>query len=197
MRTSSKLSGGYRKDLRFPIIAIAVVLVGGCGGSGGGGASGFAIGGKISGLTGSQPLTLQNNGADALTVTGNGSFTFAKTAGSYDVTVITQPAGQICSVSNGSGSMINANVNNVAVNCSPNTYTVGGTLAGLTFGHQITLQNNGTDTLTLTANGTFTFQTPVPYGAAPYSSFRVVQPATPKRSCTALPVVVMGSYHLA
>ena len=165
MRNSSKFSGGHRKHLGFLIIAI-VVLTGGCGGGGGGGASGgFAIGGRVSGLTGSQPFTLQNNGADALTVSTNGSFTFAKTASSYDVTVITQPAGQICSVSNGSGSMINANVNNVAVNCSPNTYTVGGTLQGLTFGHQIALQNNGTDTLTLTADGTFTFQTPMPYGA--------------------------------
>jgi uncharacterized repeat protein (TIGR03803 family) len=187
MRNSSKLSGGHRKHLRFLIIAIAVVLVGGCGG--GGASGGFAIGGKVSGLTGSQPFTLQNNGADALTVTANGSFTFAKTAGSYDVTVITQPAGQICSVSKGSGSMINANVNSVAVNCIPNTYSVGGTLKGLTFGHQITLQNNGADTLTLTADGTFSFQTPVPYGG----SFNVTVTSQPGEASQLLCFISVGA----
>ena len=49
----------------------------------------------------------------------------------------------------------------------PPTYSVGGTLTGLAAGNSITLTDNGTDNLTLTANGAFTF--PVKLGnAAPY-----------------------------
>lgn len=189
MRNSSKLGGGHRTQLGFLAIAVAVVLVSGCGGSGGGGASsGFAIGGNVSGLTGGQPFTLQNNGADALTVTASGSFTFAKPAGSYNVTVSTQPAGQTCSVSNGSGSMISANVNNVAVNCSPNTYTVGGTLVGLSSGHQITLENNGTDPLTLTADGTFAFHIPEAYGG----NYNVTVTSQPGEASQQLCSIVVG-----
>ena len=45
--------------------------------------------------------------------------------GSYAVTVTTQPTGQTCSiVTGGSGSNVQANVTNLAVNCATNTYTI-------------------------------------------------------------------------
>jgi len=43
-------------------------------------------------------------------------------------------------------------------------YTVGGTLTGLPAGDTITLQDNGSDNLTLSTNETFTFPTALPYG---------------------------------
>jgi hypothetical protein len=51
----------------------------------------------------------------------------------------------------------------------PNTptfpgFTVGGTLTGLPAGATVTLQDNGTDSLTLSINGTFTFPTALPNG---------------------------------
>ena len=46
------------------------------------------------------------------------------------------------------------------------TYSVGGTLTGLTAGNNITLTDNGTDTLPLTANGPFTFATRLANAAA-------------------------------
>ena len=49
----------------------------------------------------------------------------------------------------------------------PPTYSVGGTLTGLAAGNSITLTNNGTDNLILTANGAFTFPTKLS-NAAPY-----------------------------
>ena len=52
------------------------------------------------------------------TVNADGSFSFATPIaynGSYSVTVGTQPVGQECSVSNGSGSGISASVSNVSV----------------------------------------------------------------------------------
>ena len=75
------------------------------------------IGGTVSGLAGT--VVLRNNGADDLTVNASGAFTFATpvaTGVPYNVTVGTQPAGQVCTVQNGSGTA-SANITNVAVTC--------------------------------------------------------------------------------
>ena len=54
---------------------------------------------------------------------------------------------------------------NVAVSCANvSTYSVGGTLSGLS--GTVVLQDNGGDNLTLTANGSFTFATQLASGAA-------------------------------
>jgi hypothetical protein len=45
-------------------------------------------------------------------------------------------------------------------------YTVGGTLTGLPAGDTVTLQDNGSDNLSLSTNGTFTFPTALPNGHA-------------------------------
>ena len=86
----------------------------------------FTVGGTVSGLTGS--VVLKDNGSDALTLSTNGSFTFsvALTSGSgYSVSVAGQPVGQTCSVTNGAGTISNANVDNVAVTCSANSASAG------------------------------------------------------------------------
>ncbi|MDQ8021558.1 MAG: hypothetical protein REI94_06935 [Moraxellaceae bacterium] len=77
-----------------------------------------SVGGTVTGLTGTG-LVLQNNGGDNLGVTADGAFTFATRPGAgtpYDVTVHTHPTGQVCTVSNGSGTL-NADIANVAVSC--------------------------------------------------------------------------------
>lgn len=84
----------------------------------------FSIGGSISGLTGT--VVLQNHGGNNLSRSINGSFSFASpvsSGSSYNVTVLTQPDGQICSVSNGNGTA-SANVANIAVTCSATTFTL-------------------------------------------------------------------------
>src|SRR6202021_2284305 len=48
---------------------------------------------------------------------------------------------------------------------APATFTVGGTVAGLTSG-TLVLADNGGDDLTVSANGSFTFATPLATGAA-------------------------------
>jgi len=128
----------------------------------------YSVGGTVSGLSGS--AVLQDNGGDNLTVTANGSFTFATvlaTGAAYNVTVQTNPAGQTCTVSNGTGTIGTANVTNVAVTCTTNpppTYSVGGTASGLS--GSAVLQDNGGDNLTVTASGSFTFATQLASGAA-------------------------------
>jgi len=132
-------------------------------------ANSFAISGTLSGLANNERVTLENNGQDPLILLQNGSFTFSTPvaeSGAYNVTVGTQPAGQVCSVTNGQGTHVSGNVANVTVMCSNDTYTVGGMLSGLASGEQVTLRNNGADPLTVTANGSFTFAAPVTDGSA-------------------------------
>ena len=122
----------------------------------------YSVGGNVSGLTGS--VTLQNNGGDDIIKTTNDGFTFPAQADSsvYAVTVSSQPTGQTCSVTGGSGTIATADVTNVAVTCVTDvipTYSVGGTVSGLT-GTGLALQNNGGDTLAVAAAATaFTFGT--------------------------------------
>ena len=69
-----------------------------------GGTTSFTVGGTVSGLSGT--VVLQDNGGDNLSVTANGSFTFATKVASgsaYSVTVKTNPSGQTCTVTSGSG----------------------------------------------------------------------------------------------
>ena len=124
----------------------------------------YTIGGTVSGLAAGQQVTLYNNGANPTIVTADGAFTFSTPVavnGSYAVTVGTQPTGQTCTVSNGSGAGVTANVTNVTVTCSTLTYTIGGTVSGLAAGQQVTLYNNGANPTNVTADGAFTFSTPV------------------------------------
>jgi hypothetical protein len=135
----------------------------------------FTLGGTVSGLSGT--VVLQNNNGDNLTVNVNGSFDFATAVAdgsTYAVTVLTQPIGQTCSVSTGSGTVSGNSISNVAVICSANAYTVGGTVSGLS--GSVVLQDNSGDNLTVSANGAYTFATSVAYGS-PYSVTVLTQPA--------------------
>ena len=70
------------------------------------GAATYTVGGTVSGLSGT--VVLQDNGGDNLSVTANGSFTFATSLASgtaYSVTVKTNPSGQTCTVTSGSGTV--------------------------------------------------------------------------------------------
>ena len=79
----------------------------------------YTIGGTISGLSGT--VVLQNNAGNNLSLTTNGSFTFSTSIAhndTYSVTVLTQPVGQTCTVSSGSGTVNAANVTGVGVSCA-------------------------------------------------------------------------------
>ena len=82
----------------------------------------YTVGGTVSGLDGTG-LVLKDNGGDALSVSANGTFTFATSVASgspYAVTVGTSPASpaQNCAITNGSGTMAGGAVTGVSVVCT-------------------------------------------------------------------------------
>ncbi|MDD3519209.1 MAG: DUF1566 domain-containing protein [Chromatiales bacterium] len=148
----------------------------------------FTIRGTVSGLTGSG-LVLQNNGGDDLAIAANGAFSFETpvvNGGIYAVTVLTQPTSpnQTCTVANGSGTVAGANVTDVAVTCVTDTYTVGGSVGGLS-GSGLVLRNNGGNNLAISGNGSFTFSQALPDGTA-YAVTVLTQPTDPAQVCAVL-----------
>ena len=121
----------------------------------------YTVGGTIAGLTGT--AVLENNAGNDLSTSTNGAFTFSTAlaqGSAYNVTVKTNPSGQACTVTNPSGTIAAANVTNVSISCvttTAPTYTVGGTIAGLT--GTVVLENNAGNDLSTSTNGAFTFST--------------------------------------
>ncbi len=104
-----------------PAVLVGIVSCGGGSGYGSGGGTPmytYTVGGTVSGL--SETVVLQLNGAGNLTMSASGGFTFAGSltnSSTYNVTVLTQPASQTCSIANGAGTLSGANVTNVSVTC--------------------------------------------------------------------------------
>lgn len=156
----------------------------------------FAVGGTITGLTGSG-LVLQNNAGDDLTITpgdaGTATFTFPtkiESGQSFAVTVLTSPENpwQTCTLSGASGTIVAGDVSTVAVNCTVNGYTVAGTTSGLAgTGLTVSLKDDNGDTLAtdaaINANGDFSFATPIPSGVH-YNVAIASNPTTPWQTCT-------------
>jgi Galactose oxidase, central domain len=183
-----------KKNFGLACLILTALFLSSCSGvpggnSGGGGGTGstFTISVTVTGLSGTG-LVLQDNGKDNLAVSTNGTVTFPIKVTSYAVTVLTQPSNpaQTCTVTGGNGTAA-ANVTTVAVTCTTNpvTATIGGTISGLaTPSASVILQNNGGDALTLTANGPFTFKTPVTGPTDAYAVTVNTQPTTPNQICT-------------
>jgi alpha-tubulin suppressor-like RCC1 family protein len=130
----------------------------------------FSITGTVSGLSGAG-LLLQDNGGNSLSISpGATTFAFSKqlaVGSSYAVIVENQPTGQNCTVANGSGTVASANVTNIAVTCSGSAFNVGVTVSGLLPNTSVVLQDNGSDTLSISTNGIpADFNLPVTGGSA-------------------------------
>jgi hypothetical protein len=136
----------------------------------------YSVGGSLTGLTGGK-VVLQDNGADTLQVSADGTFTFPTeltTGESYSVSVLTQPTSppQTCTVSQGTGTVSSAAVTNVSVSCVSKTTTEDDTVGGVASGVQgsglvLALQTNGQQIpqLPVNANGPFSFQGNVTSGS--------------------------------
>src|SRR6266702_3264689 len=173
---------------------LLVACTGGVSGSGSSSTAGsaqYTVGGTVSGLSGAG-LVLDTNTGESLSVGGNGSFTFKTTypSGSpYYVLVQTQPSAptQTCLSTNGAGTVANASVTAITVVCKDKTAAVdaiGGVVVGLS-GSGLVLQNNGTDTLAVSSDGTFTFPTAMPSGSQ-YDVSVLSPPVNPYEDCVVL-----------
>jgi 6-phosphogluconolactonase (cycloisomerase 2 family) len=147
------------------------------------------VGGTISGLTGAGLVLKDVTNSHQVTVLA-GATTFTIAPGlangtSYSIQVLTQPAGQNCTVTSGAtGSVTTANVTNVAVTCT-NLYTIGGTISGLT-GTGLVLKDSvsGHTTVPPVSHPATTFTiTPGVATGATYNVSVLTQPSTPAQFC--------------
>lgn len=124
----------------------------------------YTVSVTVNGLAPNGSLGL-SDGAEQLVILANGLATFPTSLPnntSYAVTVTSQPRGQTCSVASSAGTVQSANVTAPVVNCVTNNYLLGGALSGLAGQGNIVLANQG-DQVTVSANGNFVFDKPVPY----------------------------------
>lgn len=80
----------------------------------------YTLGGTIAGLTG-EGLVLNNGDQQVKPAAGSTGFTFANKVAdgaNYGVTVLQQPAGQVCTIANNVGTMPSGAVSNIAVTCT-------------------------------------------------------------------------------
>ncbi|ARU55010.1 hypothetical protein OLMES_0923 [Oleiphilus messinensis] len=121
-------------------------------------ADGFTVGGQITGAN--SDIALRLNGGIAF-VFSNGAFSFnqkLQSGTTYSVSLVSEPAGQSCEITNGSGSISASNITNVSILCDDIAATeqlVGGNISGLSGAVELTL--NGASSITISSNGSFQF----------------------------------------
>jgi hypothetical protein len=192
--SSARVATCVKCICRLLLLPMTVFLVA-CGGGNGGSSNAavtYTIGGTVSGLSGTG-LVLEDNSGNNLPVSTNGPFTFTTgivNGSAYSVSVSSQPSvpTQTCVVTNGNGTLAGANVSNVQITCTTNSYTIGGIITGLS--GSLVLQDNGGNNLPVSANGGFTFTTAIASGSA-YEVMVLTQPSM--QSC----VVTNGSGTVA
>lgn len=123
--------------------------------------SSFLIGGTLTGLASGANVILLDNGGDALTLSANGSYDFATAllnSAPFNVTVGTQPIGELCAVSGGSGNVV-GDVTFANVSCH------------FPYAYAVNLSGNSISQYALQANGTLTVDSSatVPTGKTPSS----------------------------
>lgn len=184
-------------------------LLSGCGGSN---SSSATIGGAVTGLAAGTSVSLTLNSGTPLTMSANGSFTFGGNLASgdgYSVVVSSQPTGQTCLVTYGSGIIDYAgnSVSDVAVSCSANVAIGVEIVKGLDSGNSVTfnltlqndpdLENGQSNTYSVVASATgvtYDFPNPQASGAAvllpigtTYDVSITAQPTSPAQVCTVNP----------
>jgi hypothetical protein len=113
------------KTLIAPLLMTALAACGGGGGSSP--PPTYTLGGTVTGLSGTG-LVLQNNLGPGLAISAPGAFAFPgrlDSGAAYSVSIVTQPSSpsQDCVVSNGSGTVMSANVTTVAIVCTTVPFT--------------------------------------------------------------------------
>ena len=145
----------------------------------------FSVGGFVTGLASGASVTVQVNGTQSTARAIDGFFTFANKLAdqtAFDVVVQTQPTGQTCSVSRGSGIVDGPGSYAALIQCSSTTHTISGTISGLSGGYT-TLVSSAGEYLPVTANGAFSFTKNFALNAD-YVIEVFRNPAAPAQTCT-------------
>ncbi len=125
----------------------------------------YAVGGTMTGLSGS--VTLRLAGGSEVVVKADGAFAFPSYLADgeeYAVSVAVQPATQVCVVtSGGSGVVAAADVTSVAVHCAAG-FAISGTVTGAS--GPLVLQDQEGAPLPVSGNGTFVFPARLTSGSA-------------------------------
>ena len=167
--------------LRSCVALLCAVSLAACGG----GHGTLVLAGTVTGLT-QAGLVLTNNGGSGLAVAA-GVLTFQfpdllTTDAKFDVEVKTQPTETVCTPSSNTGTASSFNTTTLVISCVTNTYSVGGTVSGLSANSGLKLIN-GSDTLTINdTTGVFVLPTKVAFGS-PYG-VTVLQQPTSGKTCT-------------
>jgi hypothetical protein len=148
----------------------------------------FSVSGVLAGLAVNQSVVLvatdaSGNNAQSATLLANGNYTVAQVPGgtSFVLSVQTQPVGQTCVVTNGSGT-VSANINTTRVDCSDNRYTVGGSISNNLGVVSLRNSSNG-DVFTTNGQGPFSFAQTLLHGSA----YSVIVDATSNgQNCTVI-----------
>jgi len=178
------------KHLGATAALIVVATLAACGGK-----AMFAVSGTISGLN--NPGLVLENGSDKLSVpAGATTFTMPQQISygqSFDVEVLTQPAHMTCTAVFGNIDSAGHTTNiNAEFQCAQNTYTLGGTVNGLTGTGLVLINGSQSTPLTvLTGATSFQFVNPVADGT-PYGVTVFTQPTGQTCSVDKNPTGIMG-----
>ncbi len=145
----------------------------------------YSVGGYVNALANGASVTLQINGGQNTVRTSDGFFLFPTPLADqtdFDVTVLTQPTGQTCSVQNGSGVIDGRGSYATYIQCSSTSYSVSGTVNGLSGGY-VTLVTSAGEYAPVVANGAFMLSRKFAAGSA-YAVEVFRNPALPAQTCT-------------
>ena len=140
----------------------------------------FSVGGSLTLNLYGPGLVLSVNGGSPVTLDTNVPFTFPvlfTNGASYDVEVMTQPPGQVCTLTSNTGTIASANVTNVSGGCNPVAQPddLAFTVSGLTGTGMVV--TDGFRTVSA-INGTQPFPTGLVAGSA-YTISVLTQPSNP------------------
>jgi len=157
----------------------------------------YTIGGTISGPLTGTGLVIKDSvsGHTTSVVPGATSFTITPavaSGSSYNVSVMTHPSDptEACSVTSGGAGIANTNVTSIVVTCSISSFTVGGTITGLSGTGLVLKDTVNNHQVTVLANATTFTITPAIASGTAYTVAVLTDPATPTQACT---VVTRGA----
>src|SRR5262245_25413530 len=111
------------RSLLLSLVVVLATSLAACGGGGGGDSPPVApvsVGGTLAGLGAGKSVVIADASGPSASLSANGNYSLSIAQGTaYNLRIQTQPVGQTCVISNGTGTAT-ADVSNIAVTCADN-----------------------------------------------------------------------------